>query len=72
MPAISFKSKKISGERKKEINEYKEEISIGYEFEILKIEERENNGEKLLDVNFEFRVKYDPDVGNLSLQGILT
>lgn len=70
MPIIGFKSKKILGERKKELGEFKSEIEIGYEFTILKIEE--NAKEKTLDVEFRFNVKYEPEVGNLILEGVLT
>lgn len=70
MSVVEFRTTKIEGERTVEIENFKDEISLGYDFKPLGVirEKNEKFGDHLR-VKFEFGVKYSPDVGRLRIEG---
>jgi len=70
MSVVEFRASKIDGERTVEIENFKDTISMGYDFKPLKVtrEKNEKFGD-YLRVKFEFGVRYSPDVGNLKIEG---
>lgn len=70
MALMNFKPYKISGERKKDIEDIPGEISRNYQFEIKSIKRKKTDelGDHLV-INFFFEVEYRPDFGKVSLEG---
>lgn len=69
MPVIGFNFDKISAQR---INNLKGNVNINHTVNITNVKKEEVNIDKKQDIlkfEFEFKVEYQPNIGNISLEG---
>lgn len=69
MAILNFKLTKVSGEKKENVTD-KTTVKANSAIESVKKEKNKNIGE-YLHINFRYDVKYDPDIGEINLEGEL-
>ena len=71
MPVIGFNLNNISAEKRNQISG---KLKINNNLKITTIEKEKQtitNSDEVLKFNFKFDVSYDPDIGNLNMEGSL-